>query len=161
LVSPFPPRCLRLPTRWSSEPIGTPPCDRHVAQQIRVDLVAGLRFSSARTAIKRLYRHPLHQRLERDGARSCAPRPHQQAAQHPRTGEGNSQMRKSFPIPSAFCWQLWHKCRVRFGIIRTMSGTASHAFVRICARDYVTNARPRNTFHHIRLCRSPTQRGYT
>jgi integration host factor subunit alpha len=22
----------------------------------------------------------------------------------------------------AFCWQLWHKCRVRFSIIRAMSG---------------------------------------
>src|SRR6185312_14181390 len=71
-------------------------CDRHVAQQVRVDLVAGLRFSRARTAIKRLYPHPLHQRLDVT-APDLAPLGHQQAAQHPRTGKGKLQMQTVEP----------------------------------------------------------------
>jgi hypothetical protein len=34
--------------------------DRHAAQQIRMDLVAGLGLRGARTAIERLYPHPPH-----------------------------------------------------------------------------------------------------
>ena len=43
------------------------------------------------TAIKRLYPHPLHQRLHVT-ASDLAPLGHQQAAQHPRTGKGKLQM---------------------------------------------------------------------
>ena len=61
------------------------------AQQIRVDLVAGLGLGGARTAIERLYPHPLHQRLHVPAA-DLAPLGHQQASQHPRAGEGKLQM---------------------------------------------------------------------
>ena len=65
--------------------------DRHPTQQIRVDFVAGLGLGRARTAIKRLNRHPLHQRLHVTTS-DLAPLGHQQAAQHPRAGEGELQM---------------------------------------------------------------------
>src|SRR5208283_5371237 len=57
----------------------------------RVDFMAGLGLGCARTAIKRLYPHPLHQRLHVP-ASDLAPLGHQQAAQHPRAGEGKLQM---------------------------------------------------------------------
>jgi hypothetical protein len=53
--------------------------------------VAGLGFGRARTAIERLCPHPLHQRLHVTAA-DLAPLGHQQAAQHPRAGEGELQM---------------------------------------------------------------------
>ena len=56
-----------------------------------VDFAAGLGFGRARTAIERLYPHPLHQRLHVTAA-DLAPLGHQQAAQHPRAGEGELQM---------------------------------------------------------------------
>jgi hypothetical protein len=62
------------------------PRDLHPAQQVRVDLVAGLRLRRARTAVERLYPHPPHQRLHVTTA-DLAPIGSQQAAQHPRTGE--------------------------------------------------------------------------
>src|SRR6266700_3202625 len=40
------------------------PRDLHPAQQIRVDLVAGLGLRRARTAIEDLYPHPPHQRFD-------------------------------------------------------------------------------------------------
>ena len=61
------------------------------AQQIRIDLVAGLGLRRARTAIERLYPHPLHQRLHMTTA-DLAPLGSQQASQHPRPGEGELQM---------------------------------------------------------------------
>src|SRR5450759_3460540 len=67
------------------------PLDRHPAQQIRVDLVAGLRFGRARTAIERFYPHPPHQRLHVTTAYLAA-LGSQQASQHPRAGEGELQM---------------------------------------------------------------------
>ena len=63
----------------------------HPAQQIRVDLVAGLRLRRARTAIERLYPHPPHQRFDMP-APDLAPLGSQQATQHPRAGEGELQM---------------------------------------------------------------------
>ena len=63
----------------------------HPAQQIRVDLVAGLRLRCARTAIERFYPHPLHQRLDVPTA-DLAPLGSQQASQHPRAGERELQM---------------------------------------------------------------------
>ena len=67
------------------------PDDLHPAQQIRIDLVAGLRLRRARTAIERLYPHPLHQRLHVTTA-DLAPLGSQQASQHPRAGKGELQM---------------------------------------------------------------------
>ena len=55
------------------------PRDRQPAQQIWVDFVARLGFGRARTAIERLYPHPLHQRLHVTAA-DLAPLGHQQAA---------------------------------------------------------------------------------
>ena len=63
----------------------------HPAQQIRVDLVAGLGLRRARTAIERLYPHPLHQRFDMPTA-DLAPLGSQQASQHPRAGERELQM---------------------------------------------------------------------
>jgi hypothetical protein len=42
--------------------------DRHAAQQIRIDLVAGLGLRGARTAVDRLYPHPPHQRFDMPAA---------------------------------------------------------------------------------------------
>jgi hypothetical protein len=67
------------------------PRDRHAAQQIRIDLVAGLGPGGARTAIKRLHPHPPHERLDMPAA-DLAPLGSQQASQHPRTGERELQM---------------------------------------------------------------------
>jgi hypothetical protein len=63
----------------------------HSAQQIRIDLVPRLGFRRARTAIERLYPHPLHQRLHVTPA-DLAPLGRQQASQHSRAGEGQLQM---------------------------------------------------------------------
>ena len=65
--------------------------DLDAAQQIRIDLVAGLRLGGARTAIERLYPHPLHERLHMPAA-DLAPLQSQQASQHTRTGEGILQV---------------------------------------------------------------------
>jgi len=67
------------------------PLDRKPAQQVRVDLVPRLGLGRARTAIQRLYPHPPHQRLHVPTA-DLAPLGSQQAAQHPRAGEGELQM---------------------------------------------------------------------
>ena len=67
------------------------PRDRHPAQQIRVDLVAGLGLRRARTAIEGLYPHPPHQRFDMPTAAS-APLGSQQASQHPRARERKLQM---------------------------------------------------------------------
>ena len=67
------------------------PRDLHAAQQIRIDLVAGLRLGRARTAIERFYPHPPHQRLHMPAA-DLAPLGSQQTSQHPRAGEGVLQM---------------------------------------------------------------------
>src|SRR2546430_13722458 len=61
------------------------------SQQIRIDLMAGLGFGGARTAIERLYPHPPHQRLHMPAA-DLAPLQSQQASQHTRTGEGILQV---------------------------------------------------------------------
>jgi hypothetical protein len=53
--------------------------------------VAGLGLGGARTAIKRLYPHPPHQRLHMPAA-DLEPLQSQQASQHPRTGEGIFQV---------------------------------------------------------------------
>ena len=60
--------------------------DLQLAQQIRIDLVAGFGLGGARMAIERLYPHPPHQRLHMPAA-DLAPLQTQQAAQHTRTGE--------------------------------------------------------------------------
>ena len=65
--------------------------DLDAAQQIRIDLVAGLGLGGARTAIERLYPHPPHQRLHMPAA-DLAPLQSQQASQHTRTGEGILQV---------------------------------------------------------------------
>src|SRR6202011_4601948 len=65
--------------------------DLDAAQQIRIDLVAGLGLGGARTAIERLYPHPPHQRLHMPAA-DLAPLQSQQASQHTRTGEGELQV---------------------------------------------------------------------
>src|SRR3954470_15309122 len=67
------------------------PRDLHVAQQVRVNLVAGLRLRCPRTAIERLDPHPLHKRLHVTTA-DLAPFGDQQALQHPRAGERKLQM---------------------------------------------------------------------
>ena len=53
--------------------------------------MAGLRLRRPRTAIERLYPHPLHQRLHMTTA-DLAPLGSQQASQHPRAGKGELQM---------------------------------------------------------------------
>src|ERR1035441_5066172 len=68
------------------------PRDLHPAQQIWVDLVAGLGLRRPRTAIERLYPHPLHQRLQVSAA-DLAPLGSQQPLQHPRAGERKLQMK--------------------------------------------------------------------
>ncbi len=65
--------------------------DLQVAQQIRIDLVAGFRLRRARPAIERLYPHPPHQRLHVPAA-DLAPPQGQQASQHTRAGEGVFQV---------------------------------------------------------------------
>ena len=65
--------------------------DLDAAQQIRIDLVAGLGLGGARTAIERLYPHPPHERLHMPAA-DLAPLQSQQASQHTRTGEGILQV---------------------------------------------------------------------
>ena len=67
------------------------PPDLDAAQQIRIDLVAGLGLGGARTAIERLYPHPPHERLHMPAA-DLAPLQSQQASQHTRTGEGILQV---------------------------------------------------------------------
>src|SRR6202163_2665270 len=67
------------------------PRDLHAAQQIRIDLVTRLGLRGARTAIERLYPHPLHERLHMPAA-DLAPLQSQQASQHPRAGEGKLQV---------------------------------------------------------------------
>src|SRR5665213_2410909 len=67
------------------------PCDRHPAQQIRVDLVAGFGLRRAWTAIEGLYPHPSHQRFDMPTA-DLAPLGSQQASQHPRAGKWKLQM---------------------------------------------------------------------
>jgi hypothetical protein len=67
------------------------PRDVHAAQQIRIDLVAGLGLGRARTAIERFYPHPPHQRLHMPTA-DLAPLGRQKIAQHPRSREWELQM---------------------------------------------------------------------
>ena len=67
------------------------PHNRHRAQQIRMDLVAGLGLRRARTAIERLYPHPPHQRLHVTTA-DLAPIGRQKVSQHPRSREWELQM---------------------------------------------------------------------
>src|SRR5262249_12807064 len=49
----------------------------------------------------------------------------------------------------------------RRNALQDAPATALHAFVRIFACDYMTNAGPRNAFHHAWICRSPAKRCYT
>jgi hypothetical protein len=56
-----------------------------------MDRVAGLRLGRTRTAIKRFYPHPPHQRLHMTTA-DLAPLEGQQASQHPTPGERELQM---------------------------------------------------------------------
>jgi hypothetical protein len=72
------------------------PLDRQAAQQVRIDLVAGRGLGRVRTAIERLYPHPLHQRLHVTTA-DLAPLGRQQASQHPRAGEGELQVQPVEP----------------------------------------------------------------
>ena len=58
--------------------------------------MAGLGLGCARTAIERLYPHPLHQRLHVTTA-DLAPLGDQQASQHPRAGERELQMQPVEP----------------------------------------------------------------
>jgi hypothetical protein len=67
------------------------PFDHHPAQQIRVDLVAGLGLGRAWTPIERLDPHPPHQRFGMPSA-DLAPLGSQQTSQHPRAGERKLQM---------------------------------------------------------------------
>jgi hypothetical protein len=67
------------------------PRDLDAAQQIRIDLVAGLRFCRTRTAIERFHPHPPHQRLHMTTA-DLAPLECQQASQHATPGERELQM---------------------------------------------------------------------
>src|SRR5260370_805521 len=71
--------------------------DLHAAQQIWIDLVAGLGLGGARTAVQRLYPHPPHQRLYMPSA-GLAPLGSEQASQHPRTGERKLQMHPVEPL---------------------------------------------------------------
>ena len=57
------------------------PRDLQVAQQIWIDLVTWLRLRRSRTAIERLYPHPLHQRFHVPAA-DLASLGSQQASQH-------------------------------------------------------------------------------
>ena len=72
---------MSIAQTWFGRVTSTP------AQQIRIDLVAGLRLCRARTAIQRLDPHPLHQRLHMPTA-DLAPIGSQKTAQHPRACEG-------------------------------------------------------------------------
>src|ERR1700730_2340793 len=63
----------------------------HPTQQIWVDLVAGLRLRRPRTAIERLYPHPLHQRLYMTTA-DLAPLGSRRSARHPGTSKRLLQM---------------------------------------------------------------------
>ena len=65
--------------------------DLQAAQQIRVDLVPGLRLRRMRPAIERLDPHPLHQRLHMPPA-DLAPLGSQQPSQHPRACKWELQM---------------------------------------------------------------------
>jgi hypothetical protein len=65
--------------------------DLDAVQQIRVDLVAGLRLRGAGTPIERFDPHSPHQRLHMP-ASDLAPLGSQQASQHPRAGEGILQV---------------------------------------------------------------------
>src|SRR2546430_895515 len=67
------------------------PCDLDAAQQIRIDLVPRRGLRRTRTAIERLYPHPLHQRLHVTTA-DLAPLGSQQASQHSRAGERKLQV---------------------------------------------------------------------
>ena len=67
------------------------PRDLGAAQQIRINLVPRLGLRRTRTAIERLYPHPLHQRLHVTTA-NLAPLDSQQASQHPAPGEWELQM---------------------------------------------------------------------
>jgi hypothetical protein len=52
-----------------------------IAQQIWIDLVAGLRLRGARMAVERFYPHPPHQRFDMPTA-DLVPLGSQQASQH-------------------------------------------------------------------------------
>jgi hypothetical protein len=67
------------------------PRDLDAAQQIRIDLMAGLGLRGARMAVERFYPHPPHQRFDMPTA-DLAPLGSQQASQHPRAGEWELQV---------------------------------------------------------------------
>ena len=85
------------------------PRDLQIAQQIRIDLVTWLRLRRSRTAIERLYPHPLHQRFYVPAA-DLAPLGGQQASQHARAGEGELQMQ---PVQTSHHLQVARRHRTR------------------------------------------------
>ena len=80
-----------------------------IAQQIWIDLVAGLRLRGARMAVERFYPHPPHQRFDMPTA-DLAPLGSQQASQHPRAGEGKLQMQ---PVETSHNFQIRRRHRPR------------------------------------------------
>jgi hypothetical protein len=104
------------------------PRDLHPAQQIRVDLVAGLGLRRVRAAIQRLYRHPPHQRFDMPTA-DLASLGSQQASQHPRAGKWKLQMQ---PVKTAHDLQVDRRHRT-WQVVDTATADAQY-FRLLCDR---------------------------
>src|SRR5712691_8617001 len=131
------------------------PRDLYPAQQIRVDLMARLRLRRPRTAIERLYPHPLHQRLHVPTA-DLAPLGSQQASQHSRAGERKLQMQPvetSHNLQVARRYQTWQ-------IIDTATADAQNPRL-LCDRQIVFTVDHRFALSNPALLSAPSKKSFS
>src|SRR5206468_5193684 len=131
------------------------PRDLHPAQQIRVDLVAGLRLRGARTAVERFYPHPPHQRFDMPTA-DLAPLGSQQASQHPRAGERKLQMQ---PVETSHDLQVGRRHRT-WQVVDTATADAQHVRL-LCDRQIVLTVDHRFALSNPALLSAPSKKSFS
>src|SRR5207245_9526407 len=131
------------------------PRDLHPAQQIRVDLVAGLGLRRARTAIEGLYPHPLHQRFDMPAA-DLAPLGSQQAPQHPRAGERKLQMQ---PVETPHDLQVGRRHRT-WQVVDTATADAQNVGL-LCDRQIVLTVDHRFALSNPALLSAPSKKSFS
>src|SRR4249920_1420656 len=125
------------------------------AQQIRVDLVARLRLRRTRTAIKRLYPHPPHQRFDMTTA-DLAPIGRQQALQHPRAGERKLQMQ---PVETPHHLQVGRRHRTR-AVVDAATADAQNLRL-LCDRQIVFTVNHRFALSNPALLSAPSKKSFS
>src|SRR6202040_2477417 len=129
--------------------------DLHAAQQIRIDLMAGLGPGGARAAVERLYPHPPHQRLDMPTA-GLAPLGSQQASQHPRTGERKLQMQ---PAETSHNLQVGRRYRP-WQVVDTAAADAQNLCL-LCHRQIVLTVDHRFALSNPALLSAPSKKSFS